>query len=243
VTETAGDGPGAVAPQPPNGELRVVDHVPTAFAGLVAAEAAAAAGRGDGRLRIALSGGDTARTCYERLAEHDELDWGRLDCLFGDERCVPPEDEAANQQLVREALGARFGRLGSFHPMDCAAPSAYAGLLAAQPALDVAHLGLGPDGHTASLFPGSPGLEAPEDEWVVRNFDPSGRNPHERLSLTFGALARFSLAVFTVAGEAKRDALGRVLSGEDLPAARVRAGRVLWLCDREALPEAIGSIA
>lgn len=222
--------------RPPAGELRLVDDVPAAFAALVAAEAASASRRGDGRLRLALSGGDTARSCYERLSELAELDWGRIDCFFGDERCVAPEDAAANQQLAREALGASFRRLGAFHPMACEDPGGYAELLRSQPTLDVAHLGLGPDGHTASLFPGSSGLEAPGDAWVVRSSDPTGRNPYERVSLTLVALARFSLVVFTVAGASKREALARVLGGEDVPAARVRAGRVLWLCDREALP-------
>jgi 6-phosphogluconolactonase len=230
--------------RPPNGELRVVDDVPTAFAELVAEEARAAAGRGDGRFRMALSGGDTARACYEQLARHD-LEWERIEFFLGDERCVSPDDAAANQRLVREALASRVEGLGAFHPMSCDRAGDYASLLERQPALDLIHLGLGPDGHTASLFPDSIGLDAPEDELVVHNEDPSGRNPYERLSLTFSAIARFSVAVFTVAGPKKRDALSRVLEGEDLPAARVGDlghGSVIWLCDREALPDGLGSI-
>lgn len=232
---------GAIVTRPPTGEVRLVDDVPAGFARLVSELAAHSAGRSDGRFRLALSGGGTARRCYERLAEGD-VEWSRLECFFGDERCVPPESEEANQRLVRDAFGEAMGKLAAFHPMDCDDPQGYENLLAEAPSLDLIHLGLGPDGHTASLFPGSTGLEAPESRLVVRNSDPTGRNLHERLTLTFGAIARWSTAVFTVAGVEKRDALRRVCAGEDLPASRVRAGRVIWLCDHEALGDGCDSI-
>lgn len=249
-------------PSPPAGDLRVVDDVPAAFADLVAAEFAGAglvaagadarfvaagadagfvaAGAGpaeqpDGTFRIALSGGDTARACYEALAVESTIDWGAVECFLGDERCVPPEDPAANQRLVRESLLDRVGDLPRFHPVEWQDLESYAALLEARPPLDVIHLGLGPDGHTASLFAGSKALEAPAGALVVLNEDPSGRNPHPRVTFTFAAIARSRLVVFTVAGESKREALSRVLAGEDLPAARVRAPRVLWLCDGAAL--------
>jgi len=224
---------------PPNGELRVVDDVPAAFAEVVAEEFAAA--RHDaveiasGRFRMALSGGETARACYERLARLTTIDWAALDLFLGDERCVPPDDEAANQRLVRQALLEPTGGLARFWPMDCSEPDAYGALLSSQPPLDLIHLGLGPDGHTASLFPGSKALEAPADVLVVTNEDPSGRNPHARLTFTFSAIAAGRLVVFTVAGAAKHGAFRRICEGEDLPAARVRAGRVLWICDHAAL--------
>jgi 6-phosphogluconolactonase len=233
-------GAGAQVLSVPAGELRVVDDVPEAFTALVEQVAAQAIAR-SGRCRVALSGGATARACYERLARSREVDWERLECFLGDERCVPAGDEDANQRLVRETLIDRVP-VAAFHPMDCDEPDAYAATLARALPLDLVHLGLGPDGHTASLFAGSPGLEAPAGALVVPNADPSGRNPHERLSLTFGAIARCAAAVFTVSGEAKHDALHRVLVGEDLPASRVRAGRVLWLCDRDALGEDIGRL-
>jgi len=227
-----------VLPTPPHGELRLVEDVPAAFAEVVLAEFATRPVGGpedDGRFRIALSGGETARACYERLALVPTLDWGAFDVYLGDERCVPPDDPAANQRLVREAFLEPTGNRSRFWPMDCADPDGYAALLAAGPPLDLIHLGLGPDGHTASLFPASSSLDAPPEALVVLSEDPSGRNPYPRLSLTFSAVSAARLVVFTVAGAPKHDALAGVLDGDDLPAARVRAERVLWLCDHGAL--------
>src|SRR5205823_10847853 len=100
---------------------------------------------------------------------------------------------------------------------------------------DVVHLGLGADGHTASLFPDSAAIDADPGRLVVMNTDPSGRNPYERMTLTYSGIARARLALFTVAGASKREAMQRIVDGEDLPAARVRADRVVWLVDHEAL--------
>jgi len=119
--------------------------------------------------------------------------------------------------------------------MDCDQPGVYQALLSGIPPFDLIHLGLGPDGHTASLFAGSAALATPGGVLVVRNTDPLGTNPHDRITVTFECIDRASLAVFTVAGEQKREALRRVLAGDDVPAARVRAGRVIWLADSAAL--------
>lgn len=216
---------------PPSGELRVVADVAAAFVEIVEGLSSPS-----GRVRIALSGGETARACYERLARSSSIDWSEIECFLGDERCVPPADPDANQRMIRSALIERVP-VASFHPMDCEHPGQYADLLDKVLPFDLIHLGLGPDGHTASLFPSSPAVESPSRRLVVHNVDPSGRNKHERLTLTFEAISHSRLVVFTVSGEAKHDALHRVLTGEDLPAARVRAERVLWLCDREALGE------
>jgi 6-phosphogluconolactonase len=226
-----------VPSSPPFGDLRVVADVPTAFAEVVATEFGTASDEAtsDGTFRIALSGGDTARACYEAVSASKAIDWRAVECFLGDERCVAADDPAANQRLVRESLLDRVGDLPAFHPIDWQHLDAYAALLRARPPLDIVHLGLGPDGHTASLFPGSEALEAAPDALVVLNEDPSGRNPHPRVTFTFAAIARSRLVVFTVAGAAKHGALAGVLAGEDLPAARVRARRVLWLCDAEAL--------
>jgi 6-phosphogluconolactonase len=113
------------------------------------------------------------------------------------------------------------------------AATAYDARVAAAPPIDLVHLGLGPDGHTASLFPGTAALEV-DDRFVIPNGD--DLHPHPRLTFTFPALARAPLIVFTVAGAEKRDALARVRAGEDVPAARVTADRVVWLAD----PAAVG---
>jgi 6-phosphogluconolactonase len=101
--------------------------------------------------------------------------------------------------------------------------------------IDLIHLGMGPDGHTASLFPGSPALDADPGRLVVMNSDPSGRNPYERMTLTFPGITRARLALVTVAGEEKREALARVAADDpELPASRIRADRVLWVVDPAA---------
>jgi 6-phosphogluconolactonase len=104
---------------------------------------------------------------------------------------------------------------------------------------DVLHLGLGPDGHTASLFPSSPALEADPGRLVVMNEDPLGNNKHPRMTLTFTGITRARLVLVTVSGEEKRDALHRVAGGEELPGAQIRADRVVWLAD----PAAAGDLA
>jgi len=208
------------------GELRVVDHVPQAFAELVSTT--------DPR-SIALSGGDTARECYELLAVAD-VDWPATVVLFGDERWVPVGDPDSNegmarfafvdQVLPREVYSMRHAGDTPEH-----AAEAYDRLLRELGSVDLVHLGLGPDGHTASLFPGSPALDERERLVVTTGDD---LHPHPRLTFTYPALARAKLVVFTVAGAGKRDALSRIREGGDLPASRVRAGRVVWLVDEAA---------
>jgi 6-phosphogluconolactonase len=208
------------------GELRVVDDVPRAFSALVVEEAPAS---------LALSGGSTARACYELLAVAD-VDWSAVDVFFGDERWVPVGDPESNEGVARHAFVDRV-HPRAVHSMRHAgdtieeAADAYGRLLREYGPLDLVHLGLGPDGHTASLFPGSPALDERERLVVATGDD---LHPHPRLTLTFPAIAQSRLAVFTVAGEGKRDALQRVKAGDDLPAARVSAGRVIWLVDEAA---------
>jgi len=226
-------------PRVPNGELRVVENLPAAFVDLVAEQVRLFTDRGESheeRFRLVLSGGTTARQCYEQLTRNHELDWARIECLVGDERCVPAGDPDANQKMIREALVENVEPRPRFVPMDCnLPPEVYEEVIASSPHLDLVHLGLGPDGHTASLFPGSAALEAPPGRLVERNVDPEGRNCHPRLTLTFAGIARARLVVFTVAGADKHEAFWRIAHGEDLPAARVRADQVVWLCDEAAV--------
>lgn len=219
-----------------NGELVVVDDVPGEFAERVIE---AFHNRPGEAFSLALSGGDTARRCYRRLAEDgaSQIDWWLVDVYWGDERCVPPDDEASNERLGREALLERVGAANAVYPMRCEdGPDPYQLKVGELGHFDVAHLGLGADGHTASLFPASAALDADPGRLVALNEDPSGRNPHRRMTLTLAGIARARLAVFTVAGEDKREALQRICDGEDLPAARVRADRVVWLVDPAAAP-------
>lgn len=220
-----------------NGEIVVTDDVPGEFAARVIA---AYESRQDDIFSLALSGGSIARPCYERLAADsaDVVDWLSVNVYWGDERCVPPNDPDSNQLLGRQALLERVGGANAVYPMLCdEGPDAYQLRLGEIGKLDVTHLGLGPDGHTASLFPGSPALNADPGQLVSLNEDPSGRNQHPRMTLTFSGISRSRLVLFTVSGASKREALRAVMDGADLPAARVTADKVVWLVDREALPE------
>ncbi|MDQ3145629.1 MAG: 6-phosphogluconolactonase [Actinomycetota bacterium] len=209
---------------PAKGEVRVVDDVAAAFATVLAEEAPAV---------VALSGGGTARHCYQAVADGS---LGGTQVVFGDERWVPVEDDESNEGMARRVLLDR-ARSGEVHSLRGAgatreeAAGAYDQLVASLSSLGLVHLGLGPDGHTASLFPGAAALEV-DDRLVVPTGDHA--HPHPRLSLTFAGIARADLVVFTVAGEDKADAWRRLRSGEDLPASRVRAPRVLWLVDPAA---------
>jgi len=219
-----------------NGELVVVDDVPGEFAERVIE---AFHSRPEEGFSLALSGGTTARRCYQRLAADgaSQLDWWLVDVYWGDERCVPPTSEESNERLGREALLERVGAANAVYPMRCdEGADAYQLRVSEAGRLDVVHLGLGADGHTASLFPGSAGLDADPGRLVVMNSDPTGANPHERMTLTFSGIARARLVLFTVMGADKQAAMQRVADGEDLPAARVRADRVVWLVSPDAAP-------
>ncbi|MDQ3680535.1 MAG: 6-phosphogluconolactonase [Actinomycetota bacterium] len=219
-----------------NGELLVVDDVPGAFTEHVVE---AFRERPDEEFSLALSGGETARRCYERLATDagDRIDWWLVDVYWGDERCVPPDDPQSNERLVREALLEKVGAAYSVHPMRCEeGADPYQLRVGELGRFDVVHLGLGADGHTASLFPGSPALDADPGRLVVMNEDPSGNHPLLRMTLTYSGIARGRLVLFTVCGEDKQPAMQRIVQGEDLPAARVRADRVVWLVDPAAAP-------
>jgi 6-phosphogluconolactonase len=214
------------------------------------------------RFTLVLSGGPTAQACYENLAAATAtatatantatttttgtatatIEWPLVDVYMGDERVVGPDDPDANQRLVRDALLDRVGPVGSFTPMPTLGPveqcvasyQATMRQLLAGPGIDLIHLGLGPDGHTASLFPGAPTLQAGPDELVAATEDPNGRNPHPRMTLTLPAINSARCAVFTVSGAAKQEAVAAVRDGKDIPATRVEADRVVWLVDGPA---------
>lgn len=223
--------------------LTPVDDVASAFSDAVLEAFAARPGP---RFALVLSGGPTAKACYELLATAGGVDWSVVDVFVGDERVVPPDDDDANQRLIKEALLDPVGGVGSFSPMPTVGPvgecvAAYQRTmsdLVTGPGIDLIHLGMGPDGHTASLFPGAPTLDAEPGVLVVATEDPNGVNPHPRLTLTLSAINSARTAVFTVAGASKADAVAALLRGDDLPAARVHAGRTLWLVDGAARADA-----
>ena len=230
-----------------------VANVPAAFTAVVVAAFAARPGE---RFSLVLSGGPTAQACYEHLAAGPgtgpgpgaaaTVDWKLVDVYMGDERMVPADDPDANQRLVQRTLLNRVGPVGSFTPMPTAGPAEQCAAeyhatierLLEGPGIDLIHLGVGPDGHTASLFPGVSELDAGPDQLVAATLDPNGRNPHPRLTLTLPAINAARCAVFTVAGDSKREAIDQLRRGADLPAARVNAGQVIWLVDGAAFGHA-----
>ncbi len=205
-----------------------------------------------GRTIIALSGGNTPKPLYERLAQEpikSKLPWDRTHFILGDERFVPPSDLASNFGM---ALAAFLSHVpvppGNVHPVETQgvtleqAAERYEAMLKGlygagtlspdRPLLDLTLLGLGEDGHTASLIPGEPVLKE-RKRWVAPV--PRGRE-EERITLTYPALDSSAVVAFLVAGEGKRAILDRVLSGDDtLPASHIRpVGEVIWFADRAA---------
>jgi 6-phosphogluconolactonase len=203
------------------GQVRIVDDVPRAFARLVAELTPSS---------LALSGGELAHRCYGAL-RRETINWSVVDVYFGDDRVVPIESDESNEGMARRILLDEAAPR-AVHSMVAAGADAYDALIRGVPPIDIVHLGLGPDGHTASLFPGAPTLDE-RDRFVVDAGDEL--HPHPRLTFTFPAIARSVIAVVTVEGEEKREPIRRIRAGEDLPGARIRAGQVLWLGDRAAL--------
>jgi 6-phosphogluconolactonase len=191
---------------------------------------------------VALAGGSTPRRAYE-LAADLEPNWSDVDVWLGDERCVPPDDERSNLLLVRESLVANLERAPSLHPVPTQlAPAnaavAYAASLQGT-TLDLALLGIGSDGHTASLFPHAPSLEA--DGLAVAT--EAGLEPFvDRVTLTIPALAAARTVAFLVSGAEKADAARRAFGeapSPATPASLVRAaeGRTVAILDRAAAAE------
>jgi 6-phosphogluconolactonase len=197
------------------------------------AEALRQALAGGGRCSFALSGGKTTGPIYRMLAGMD-LPWTRVDFYFADERCVPPDHQDSNYLLAEQTLfrplGVEPGRVrrmeGEREDREAAARD-YEALL--PPVLDVVLLGMGEDGHTASLFPGSSALEERERR-VLAVVGP--KPPPWRLTLTLPVLQGARKVLFAVAGAGKQEAVRRVLAGEDLPSARVT--NAVWIMDRSA---------
>jgi 6-phosphogluconolactonase len=204
-----------------------------------------------GTFALALAGGRTPVALYEELATTYRLSvpWARIQIYWSDERYVPPGDPASNSRMAKEALLDRVPvRTPNVHPMPTGLPdpddaaAAYESILRDRfapvgPLFDLALLGLGTDGHTASLFPGAPAL-AETGRWVVPAVAPVA--PAQRLTLTLAALNLAREVFFLVAGADKARAVARALeegaSTESCPAAGVRtaAGVTTWWLDAAA---------
>lgn len=202
-------------------------------AALRAAAAMAAAARTGGS--ISLAGGTTPRRAYELLAAMPGIDWSQVHLWFGDERCVPPDDPESNYRVARESLISRIDipaanvhrARGEDDPE--AAAAAYASEIDGV-WLDLALLGLGPDGHTASLFPGSPALDVRDRAAVAVT---ASKPPPRRITLTFPVFERAVSILILAPGESKADAIAAVLRGPDrrYPASLLPADRTTILTD------------
>jgi 6-phosphogluconolactonase len=233
------------------GTVVVVDDpeaLAAAAADWVLATTAAAIAR-RGVVDIALSGGSTPAAMYRLLAasRRARAEWRRWNVWFGDERACPPDDERSNFHLAQSLLlthvpidPTAVHRMEAERPDLSAAAAEYSALLeqllpdgpGGAPRLDAVLLGLGTDGHTASLFPGDPALEV-ADAWATTSR--ATYEPYDRITLTFPTLNAGAAVAFLVSGEGKREALRGVVEGT-VPAARVRPadGELLWLLDEAA---------
>ena len=202
-----------------------------------------------GSFTVALAGGSTPKATYEILARDyaDGLDWSRVHVFFGDERTVPPDHEDSNYLMAQRTLLSRVP-VGSIHRMRGELPPAEAAAAYEQelqeffgpdsvPAFDLILLGIGEDGHTASLFPETSALDV-TDRWVVAN--PVLKLETTRLTLTIPVINAAKAVTFLVAGEGKTEALKQILEGDADPRAypakfiRPECGDLTWMVDKAA---------
>lgn len=210
----------------------------------------------NGRFLIALSGGSTPKTLYRVLASHEwkeKFDWSRILFFFGDERCVPPDHTDSNFRMAQAELFLPlviqndhiFRMKGDYQDPTLAAREYEATIRTvtgcstpASPSLDLILLGLGDDGHTASLFPGTAALNERKTVVTVGQA-PSGIR--DRLTFTFDALNRAAVVLFLVTGNGKAERVRQILephsdADRSLPAAKVspESGRLVWMLDQPA---------
>lgn len=206
-----------------------------------------------GRFTIALSGGSTPRRLFEILAAEyrESLPWDKTVVFWGDDRAVGPDHEWSNYRLAQETLLAHVGipeeniyrikgELGAAEAaremaQDLKVVFGTDGL----PQFDLALQGMGDDGHTASIFPGTDALNA--TDWVVPVFDPPANPAVDRVTLSFPVLNAAHVALFLVAGESKQAILGEIMNDptapERYPAACVEAEETVWYVDEAAFGE------
>jgi 6-phosphogluconolactonase len=209
-----------------------------------------------GRVAICLTGGSSPKQLYQLLATdgyRSRIPWDRVHWFIGDERFVPADDPLNNMGTARWIFLDSYAPASNIHPIptNTANPQEAARryenelrsfyganqLDSTRPLFDVVLMGVGPDGHTASLFPDYPAIDETE-RWVVGVPDAHVEPFVPRVTLTLPALGSCREMLFEVAGPDKRAILTRVLAGENLPANRAHStGETIWLVDKAALPE------
>lgn len=194
-----------------------------------------AALRTHGRAGLVATGGRSPGPIYDRLQASTGVDWSRVVVTLSDERCVPPDDPVSNALLVRQRL--LKGAAAKSHLLALWPEPLSAALAALQP-FDAVMLGMGEDGHIASLIPGDPGLEDGLTTADLLRPVPAGlgKPPVARVTLTLAALMNAHAIFLFIAGEAKRGVIERALAGEDLPVGRLIAQskapiRIFWTPD------------
>ncbi|PWT94130.1 MAG: 6-phosphogluconolactonase [Acidobacteria bacterium] len=197
---------------------------------------------------VALSGGSTPKTLFALLAKDSSVPWDKIHFFWGDERHVPPDDPDSNYRMAKEAMLSHIPlchtcvhRILAEDPDAAHAADLYEHdmkqFFKQFPRFDLALMGMGPDGHTASLFPGTKALNEKE-RWVVSNW--VGKFYTDRITMTAPVFNQAACVMFLVAGDDKAPALKGVLEGpyepEQLPSQLIRPenGKLLWLVDRAA---------
>lgn len=186
---------------------------------------------------IALSGGPTAKRCYEYFFSQFKsvINFDKLNLIIGDERCVSESDPDSNYGMIKSILELNSILPAKLVPLSCNTIGKQTQvILDAFKTIDIIHLGLGGDGHTASLFPDSPALKLDESVNIALNEDPHGVNPHKRITLTLGPINSALYRIITVSGAEKADILKRALDGEPLPINQLNRTDLIWLIDEDA---------
>ena len=185
----------------------------------------------DSARTLVLAGGTTPQRCYELLSGMEVM-WGRVSILFGDERCVPPNHPDSNYRMARAALLDRVAPATVYRMPAELGPdegaALYAQVVASVAPLDVVVLGIGEDGHTASLFPGHPALQA---QGITVGIRDSPKPPAERVTLTLKALQNARKVIILATGAGKAGAVAKAKRGE-VPSGMIAGAR--WLIDRAA---------
>lgn len=235
-------------------DIRIFDDSTKLFQGAAEefASRATAAARSEGRFSVALSGGSTPKGLYSLLAQNKSLPWDKIYFFFGDERHVPPDNAESNYRMVRESLFSRVSippanvfRIPAEDSDAKVAAKTYEQTLRqffnktsdGFPRFDLVLLGVGADGHTASLFPGIPALQE-RSRWVVADWVEKFKT--DRITLTLPVLNNAAAVVFLVSGQDKATTLKEVLegkqSGEQFPSKLIKPanGELIWMVDRAA---------